>query len=208
MIIGILGGTGKMGLGLAKHLSKRNQVVIGSRNPGRAREAAEKVHGASGADYASASSQADVVVVVVPYSAIGGVAAVARELAGKLVISAVNPLKVEDGLFRASGDASAAEELAKLLPGSRVATGFNNIPSSIFARDEIPPMDILVAADSKETYEEAAKLVSSVDNLRPLHAGPLSQASVVEGLTALVLNLAKLNGTGGLATKFVSRRSG
>lgn len=204
MIVGILGGTGKMGLALAKQLSKKNEVIIGSRDPGRGTEAAKKVPGASGGGYASTSRKADVVIVCVPYSALAGVTGLGMELAGKLVVSAVNPLKVEDGLFRAAGDGSAAEELARALPESRIATAFNNIPWSMLDGGETPPIDVLVAADSRGTYEETARLVSSVKNLRPLYVGPLAQASVVETVTALVLNLAKLNGTGSVATKFVA----
>jgi predicted dinucleotide-binding enzyme len=63
-----------------------------------------------------------------------------------------------------------------------------------------------VAADSKEVFEETATLVRSIPNLRPLYVGPLSQAHVVERMTALVLNLAKLNGTGSLALRFVSKK--
>ncbi|MDA4120192.1 MAG: hypothetical protein OK436_06350, partial [Thaumarchaeota archaeon] len=82
----------------------------------------------------------------------------------------------------------------------------NNVPSRIFEEEEPVPMDILVAADSKETFDEAAGLVRSIPNLRPLYVGPLSQAQMVEKVTALVLNLAKLNKTGALATRFVSRK--
>jgi len=87
-----------------------------------------------------------------------------------------------------------------------VATAFNNVPAG-FLRDEIvPPVDILIAADSKETYEEAAELVRGIREMRPLHAGPLSEARMVECITPLVLNLAKFNGMGALTTRFVTRK--
>ncbi|HEY6283154.1 MAG TPA: hypothetical protein VIW22_04445, partial [Nitrososphaerales archaeon] len=143
----------------------------------------------------------------IPYSAIGEAAALANELKGKLVISMFNPLKLDGGLLHfALEKGSAAEELAALLPDSRVATAFNNVPSRIFEEEEPVPMDILVSADSKETFDEAASLVRSIPNLRPLHVGPLSQAQMVERMTALLLNLAKLNKTGALAPRFVSRK--
>jgi predicted dinucleotide-binding enzyme len=72
-------------------------------------------------------------------------------------------------------------------------------------QEEFPPLDVLVSADTKDVFDEASKVVSSVPNLRPLYAGPLADAHVVESLTALVLNLRKLNGGGEYATKFVSR---
>jgi 8-hydroxy-5-deazaflavin:NADPH oxidoreductase len=207
MKIAILGGTGKMGLALAVRLAGANEVIIGSRDPARAREAAKKVPGAMGTDYESASKEADAVVVTVPASALGTFSSLGDALSGKLVISAVNPLRFEGGVVYYGGEGgSAAEELARALPRSRVATAFNNIPAGFFQKGETVPIDVLVAADSKEAYEETARIVKSVPNLRPLYAGPLSQAVVVESITALVLNLANLNKTGSLTTRFVSRK--
>jgi 8-hydroxy-5-deazaflavin:NADPH oxidoreductase len=207
MKVAVLGGTGKMGRAIAKRLANGNKVIIGSRDPARAREAAKGIPGAVGMDYAGASREADAAVVSIPASAIGTVAPLAKDLAGKLVISMVNPLRSEGGFLHfAREKGSAAEELARLLPESRVATAFNNIPAGLLERDEVIPIDVIVAADSRETYEEVAKLVKSIPNLRPLYAGPLSQAVIVEMITALVLNLASLNGTGSLTTKFVSRK--
>lgn len=207
MKVAVIGGTGKMGKALATRLSKGNQVIIGSRDPAKAAATAKEIPGATGSDYAGAAKQADVVAVALPYEAIGSLSALAGAASGKLVISVVNPLEFESGLMRFSGGkTSAAEELAGLLPGARVATAFNNIPYRMLLEGEMPPIDVLVAADAKETYDEAAKLVSGVPNLRPLYAGPLSQAMIVEMTTALVLNLASLNRTGNLTTRFVSRK--
>lgn len=208
MKVAIIGGTGRMGKALAAHLAKKNQVIIGSRDVGKAKETAARIKGATGGDYIQASREADAAVFAIPYSAIGFAAGLAEGLSGKLVISLINPLRMEGGrLHFALSEGSAAEELAKLLPGSRVATGFNNISSLFLEEEEVVPIDVLVAADSRETYEQAADVVRSIPNLRPLYAGPLSEAGIVERITPLVLNLAKLNGTGSLTTKFVSRRS-
>jgi predicted dinucleotide-binding enzyme len=64
----------------------------------------------------------------------------------------------------------------------------------------------VVAADSKKTFDEAARIVKSIPSLRPLYAGPLREAQVVERITPLILNLAKKNGTGDLSTRFVSQK--
>ena len=207
MKVAIIGGTGDIGGALARQLSKTNDVVIGSRDSARALAAAQGIRGAVGMDYHGASKAADVVLFAIPYLAIRSAAELASDLAGKLVISMINPMKEEGGLLQyAPGEVSAAEELARLLPGSRVATAFNNVPAGFLQRDLVPPVDILVAADSKETYEKAAELVRGIGNMRPLYAGPLSQARIIESITPLVLNLAKLNGTGSLTTRFVTRR--
>lgn len=207
MKVAVLGGTGKMGRAIAGKLAKNNMVIIGSRDPAKAKEAAKGIPGAVGMDYSGAAKEADIVVVAVPDSATGTLAPLAKELAGKVVVSVVNPLKFESGLLRYGRDeGSAAQELARILPKSMITTAFNNIPAGFLQKDEVIPIDVLVAADSKDAYEKTAGLVKSIANLRPLYAGPLSQAKTVEMITALVLNLASLNGTGSLTTKFVSRK--
>lgn len=205
MKIAIIGGTGKLGLRLARRLSSQCEVMIGSRDPKRARDAAAMAGGASGGDHADACDWADTIIFAVPYSGLDVASKLGREVEGKLVLSAINPLKLEGGLFRTPAQGgSAAEELARLFPRSRVATAFNNIPATLLDHDEFPPVDVLVASDTAETYREAARVVSSVKNLRPLYAGPLSQAHWVEGLTALILNLGKLNSTRNVTVHFGS----
>jgi len=207
MKVAVIGGSGAMGRALATHLSREHQVIIGSRDPSRAAATAMSIGGASGADYKGASRAADALVFAIPYEAMSLVADLAADVSSKLVISVINPMKMEGGLFRyALKDGSAAEELARILPHSRVATAFNNVPSGFLKGDVVPPVDILVAADSKETYEEAAKLVASIREMRPLYVGPLTEARVVEEMTPLVLNLANLNGTKALTTRFVTRK--
>ncbi len=207
MKVAVIGGSGAMGRALARHLSREHDVIIGSRDPSRAAAASAGIQGASGADYRGASRAADTVIFAIPYEAMGLVADLAGELSSKLAISVINPMKMEGGLLRyALKDGSAAEELARILPRSRVATAFNNVPSGFLKDDVVPPVDILVAADSKETYEEAARLVTSIREMRPLYVGPLSEARIVEEITPLVLNLANLNGTKALTTRFVTRR--
>lgn len=207
MKVAVIGGTGKMGKAVAKQLAKSHQVIIGSRDPARAMEVAKEFKGAIGTDYHGAAREADVVAISVPFSALETVADLADDVKGKLVLSLVNPLRTEGGLLEfAMEKGSAAERLAKMLPGARVATAFNNVPRAFFEKDEAIPMDILIAADTKKTYEDAAEIVKSIKGARPLYAGPLTQAGVIERITPLVLNLASLNKTGSLTTGFVSRK--
>jgi len=207
MKVAVLGGTGKMGRGLAKHLSMKNEVIIGSRDPAKAEAVAKEIFGATGSDYATAIIRADSVVLTIPYEAIGEVALLGSQLSGKLVISAINPMKMESGvMIPALKEGSAAEELAKVLPSTRIATAFNNVSATFLEREEFPPIDILIAADSRETYEETASLVRTISNMRPLYAGPLNQSNTIERITPLELNLAKLNGTGSLGPRFISRK--
>ncbi len=206
MKVAVLGGTGDMGSSVAKRLARSNTVVIGSRDAAKADEAARKVEGASGDDYDGASRDCEVAIVAVPFSAIDAIGSLSDALAGKLVVSMVNPLKMEGGLLRfALETGSAAERIAAMLPESSVSTAFNNLPSGMLEGESPVEADVLVAASSKEAYDKTAALVRSVRNLRPLHAGPLSQAQIVERITPLVLNLARLNAMPSLAPRFVSK---
>jgi len=205
--VAVIGGTGKMGLAVARRLARNHEMIIGSRDPARAEAAAKQVKGAVGADYHVACKMAEVILFSIPYSALASMADLREDAAGKVAVSMVVPLKMEGGLLQFPLEkGSAAEELANLLPETKVATAFNNVPRAFFEEEFNHPVDVLVAADSKETYEVAAQLVRGLGQMRPLYAGPLSQAGIVERLTALVLNLARLNGTGNLTTKFVSRK--
>jgi NADPH-dependent F420 reductase len=206
MKIAVIGGSGKMGTALAKHLSKKNEIIIGSRDPARAKTAAKLIPGAVGTDYLEAAEACDAAVFAVPFSAIDEAVPLADALEGKLVISIINPVEREgEDMIYPLEYGSAAEMLASILSESEVATAFNNIPQRMLEVEEHPVVDVLVAASSKETYDKAAELVSSVPGFRPLYAGGLSNARLVEQLTVIELNMAKWNSTKRLAPRFVSQ---
>lgn len=207
MKIAILGGTGNIGRGLAEQLSKSHEVIIGSRDPAKARAVAAGIEGARGSDYTTAARECHAAIVAIPFSALDSLPFPDNELSGKLVISTINPMKFENGIFLYGLErGSAAELLAAKLPKSRVATAFNNITSVFFNKPAASRLDVVIAADSEETFDDAARIVHSIPNLRALYAGPLSEAQVVERITPLILNLARKNKTGSLATRFVSQR--
>jgi hypothetical protein len=207
MKIAIIGGTGSIGSGLGERLARNHEVIIGSRDPAKARAAAAKIRGARGENYSTAARECDSAIVTIPFSAIGSMSSLADDLSGKLVISVINPMRSENGMLSYGLESgSAAQMLADALPKSRVATAFNNIPAAFFKKRETSRLDVLVAADLVGTFEEAAGIVKSIPNLRPLYAGPLSEAQVVERITPLMLNLAKRNGMGSLSTRFVSQK--
>jgi NADPH-dependent F420 reductase len=206
MKVAVIGGSGKMGGAIARHLSKNHQIIIGSRDPARGKAAAKLVAGAVGTDYLEAASLCDVAIIAVPFSAIDEAVPLADALEGKLVISIINPVEREgEEWVYPIENGSAAEMLASILSESEVATAFNNIPERMLEVEEHPVADVLVAASSKETYDKAAELVSSVPGFRPLYAGGLSSARLVEQLTVVELNMAKWNNTKRLAPRFVSQ---
>lgn len=71
MKVGIIGGTGRMGMCIARHLAKQNEVIIGSRDPSKAKAAAAAIRGAAWGEYRGAASRADSALFAIPYAAIG-----------------------------------------------------------------------------------------------------------------------------------------
>ncbi|HUH99785.1 MAG TPA: NADPH-dependent F420 reductase [Nitrososphaerales archaeon] len=199
--IAVIGGTGSLGFGLASRLARSFSVTIGSREVSRALESASNASGLAGARVdaktnVDAASACDAAILAVPdLPSREFLSSLAGGLRDKLVISPIVPMKVKDGVFSISipGE-SAAERVAKALPYSRVASAFQTVPAGRLSRMEEPlDYDVLVTADSREVYSEAALIVSSVGKLRPLYAGPLYVSRLVEGMTPALLNVSRLN---------------
>jgi 8-hydroxy-5-deazaflavin:NADPH oxidoreductase len=199
--LAVIGGTGGLGFGLAVRLAKAYSVTIGSRDQARAADAAARASTIArvrveGKTNEEAASACDIAILAVPdlpsadlFSSLG------EGLKGKLVISPIVPMFVKDGVFllSMSGD-SAAERVAKALPASRIAGAFHTVPASRLAQlGEELAYDVLVTSDSREVYERAARVVSSVGKLRPFYAGPLVVSRMVEAITPALLNVSKQN---------------
>jgi len=201
--IAVIGGTGDLGFGLAVRLAKAYSVTIGSRDLGRATDAAAKastvarvrVEGKTNEGAASACDYAILAVPDLPPADL--LSSLAEGLKDKLVISPIVPMVLSDGIFSLSpspsGD-SAAERVAKALPKSRVAGAFHTVPAPKLAQlGEELAYDVLVTADTREVYEQTARVVSSVGRLRPFYAGPLVASRLVEAFTPALLNVSRLN---------------
>lgn len=211
MKVAILGGTGSMGQGLALRLSSQNDVFIGSRELSKGESVAVRLSSKSGAKIRGglaedASDFCDAAIFTLTYSEDANYFAKLRgPLAGKLAISAMVPMKREaSGFVYSKESGSAAEYLASVLTSSKVAAAFHTIPAPTLLDDRANlNLDVPVAADSRETYSSSAGLIGGIKGLRPLYAGPLSVARTIEGLTPLILNVARLNGLRNLSMKFV-----
>ena len=199
--IGIVGGTGPLGRGLAARLSYRYEVLIGSREERRAQGVAEEVSTLTGRKVRGvtnheAARACDAAILALPDLAASElIQEVGKELEGKLVISPIVPMKLKDGLFAHSpSDGSAAESVASILDRSRVAAAFHTVPApKLLAMGEKLEYTVPVAAEGRETFRETATVVSSIPDLKPIYAGPLSSARIIEALTPLLLNIARLN---------------
>ena len=201
--IAILGGTGDQGLGLALRFARAGaKVVIGSRKPERALEAAARVREAvpgastSGCGNAEAVKQAGIVILSVPFEHTAEtVKAIRGELAaGQIVVSMGVPLAtaIGDGAVRTVGiwQGSAAELVASLVPaGVEVVSAFQNVSSHRLQHLEEPVECDVVVSGAKAAREKIMALCPLVDGLRALDGGPLSNARIVEAMTALIIGL-------------------
>ncbi|MFN2463124.1 MAG: NADPH-dependent F420 reductase [Candidatus Dormibacteria bacterium] len=195
--VAILGGTGKEGRGLAMRWSRAGRtIVLGSRDAERAAVAAEEVAAASGGPVrgmanGDACEAADLVVVATTFDGLEDtMRACAAKLEGKLLVSAVIPLKVEEGRFGVIPvpQGSAAQLAATLAPGARVAAAFHNVSHKLLADlDHAIDEDIPFAA-SDEDAATVGRLCADI-GARGVHVGGLHLAPFLEGYTAVLLSV-------------------
>jgi NADPH-dependent F420 reductase len=199
LVIGVLGGTGKQGRGLARRLALAGQtVVIGSRDAGRAAEAAATVGAAPqvrGASNEDAAAAADVVIVTVPWDGHRELlASLAGRLAGKIVIDCVSPLGFDSrGAYCLPvPEGSAAQQAAAVLPGSRVVGAFHHVSAVLLLDPDVEALDsdILVLGDDREAADLVRALAELLPGARGVYAGRLRNCGQVEALTA---NLVAVN---------------
>lgn len=212
MKVAIIGGTGRLGRGLAVRLAEANEVSVGSRDGGRGVEMAEKLTAATGRKIYGGTNEkvaqaCEVAVLALPsLEELSTLRELRSPLAGKMVISPVVPMQMKDGLFRYSKQTgSAAEDIASVLGESRVVAALHNLPArSLEVTTHRLDFDVLVACERKEDYDQASGLISSISGLRPIYVGPLAMSREIEGLTPLLLNAAKTSGLKRLSVKLVN----
>jgi len=198
LLVGVLGGTGPQGRGLARRLAQAGQrVVLGSRDGERAQAAVHRpgpLPGLSGAANAEVAATADVVVVAVPWTAHREtLAELAEPLAGRIVVDCVNPLGFDGKGAYAIGveEGSATQQAASLLPGSRVVGAFHHV-SAVMLLDpavERLEMDVLVVGDDREATDAVQALAGRIPGMRGIYAGRLRNAGQVEALTANLISV-------------------
>ncbi|MFK0021515.1 NADPH-dependent F420 reductase [Streptomyces sp. NPDC090798] len=197
LVVGVLGGTGPQGKGLAYRLARAGQkVIIGSRAAERAQTAAEELgHGVEGADNAECARRSDIVIVAVPWEGHGKtLESLREELAGKLVVDCVNPLGFDKkGAYALKPEeGSAAEQAAVLLPDSRVAAAFHHLSAVLLQDPEVDEIDtdVMVLGEERADVEIVQALAGRIPGMRGVFAGRLRNAHQVE---ALVANLISVN---------------
>jgi 8-hydroxy-5-deazaflavin:NADPH oxidoreductase len=198
LTIGILGGTGDQGRGLARRFAAAgNPVIIGSRSQDRAAAAATSLGedlGVRGMANEDAAAAADVVIVAVPWEGHGALlASLAGVLAGKIVIDCVNalgfdsrgayPLPIEEG--------SAAQQAAAVLPGSVVVGAFHHVSSVLLLDPQVAEvdLDVLVLGDDRRATGLVQALAARIPGVRGVYAGRLRNCAQVEAFTANLISI-------------------
>ena len=212
--VGIIGGTGNIGEGLARRicLGGKFDVIIGSREASKACVAAEGVvcelkdrkctattcSGTTNEDVCSS----DILIISLPFERVQGTIETIGKAAfeNKIVITLINPMirnpKEKYFLPDAPAEGSAALAIRKMLPDStRLIAAFNNVAANKWMMlDEELDYSVAVCGDDEEAKKTVMELVGSVSRLQPLDAGPLAMTKVVEGITPLVITIAMRNG--------------
>jgi 8-hydroxy-5-deazaflavin:NADPH oxidoreductase len=196
LTIGILGGTGDQGKGLARRFALAgHSVIIGSRSAERAQQAADDLGlSVRGLENAAAATEADIVIVAVPWDGHKATLESLRaELAGKIVIDCVNPMGFDkQGAFALPvEEGSAAQQAAAVLSDSRVVAAFHHVSAVLLLDPEIAEMDldVLVLGDDREATDLVQALANEIPGMRGIYAGRLRNAHQVEALTANLISI-------------------
>jgi NADPH-dependent F420 reductase len=197
LVVGILGGTGDQGRGLAYRFARAGQrVVVGSRSAERGVEAAAAIAAmpgvtgeVTGSANPDAAAAADVVIVAVPWEGHGEtVAALRPALVGKVVVDCVNPLGFDaKGPYALSvPEGSAAQQTESLLPESRVCAAFHHVSAVLLGDPAVDhvDLDVMVLGDDRAATDIVIQLAGRIDGMRGVYAGRLRNAGQVEALTA------------------------
>ena len=208
LVVGVIGGTGPQGRGLAVRLAAAGQrILLGSRDAEKcsriAAEVAERATAAAGGAEVSVTGganvdvagAADLVIVAVPYA---GHADIIRELAeplaGKIVVDCVVPMGWDElGAYVIDvPEGSAAQQAAALLPDSQVVGAFHHLTAALLEDLSKPTLDgdVMVVGDDRASMDTVQALASRLPGMRGIYAGRLRNARQVEALT---INLVSVN---------------
>jgi NADPH-dependent F420 reductase len=205
--IGIIGGTGDIGEGIAMRLSSQYEVIIGSRDEEKACasslctiEELEKrgIHGCicEGVCNQEAVDRGDIIILAIPFRHLAATLEGLTGFEDRIVISPVNPLVRDDYfVYNPPVEGSAALLVRRLLPESaKVVAAFNNIAANNWKNLDIELGDsVAVCGDDPEAKATVMQLVRGISRLQAYDAGPLAVSPIVESITPLLLNIARFN---------------
>jgi NADPH-dependent F420 reductase len=194
--VGVLGGTGDQGRGLARRFALAGlTVTVGSRDAARAAAAAAEIgHGVHGASNADCAADSDVVIAAVPWDGHRVLLESLRDqLVGKILVDCVNPLGFDkQGAFALRvEEGSAAEQAAQVLPDSIVVGAFHNVSAQLLLDEELASVDtdVLVLGDVRAATDTVQALVDVIPGMRGIYGGRLRNCAQVEALTANLISV-------------------
>jgi 8-hydroxy-5-deazaflavin:NADPH oxidoreductase len=202
--VAIIGGTGDLGFGLAlRFASTHTPVVIGSRRPGAAEDAAERIlkvlpdAPVSGRLNSEAANSASMVVVCVPFRAQAeNLSSLKDSLQpGNILVDTTVPLAAAVGgkptRLLSVPQGSAAQQAQELVGGEiKVVSALHTVSAdSLSDLDHGLDEDVLIASDDRQAKRTVASLLQTIEGLRPIDCGKLEQARLLEALTPLLISV-------------------
>jgi NADPH-dependent F420 reductase len=194
--VGVLGGTGEQGRGLARRLALAGQgVSIGSRDADRAAGIAAEIGlGVTGLSNEDCARSSDMVIVAVPWEGHAALlTTLVDALRGKVVVDCVNPLGFDkQGAFALRvEEGSAAEQAAGILVESRVVAAFHHISAVLLLDEGVDTIDtdVLVLGDDRDATDLVQALAGRIPGIRGIFGGRLRNAGQVEAMTANLISM-------------------
>jgi hypothetical protein len=201
--IPIIGGTGALGYGLAVRWARAGQpIVIGSREPSRAEEAADRVRGevegaeVEGLQNAEAATRGPIVFLTVPFRAQSETLTNLKDALseGQILVDCTVPTAaaLSGKAARTIGvwQGSAAQQAEEMVPdGVTVISSLHTISAKRLAEGEALDEDVLICGDKKVDKARVARLIEQIDGLRTVNAGALELARIVETLTPMLISI-------------------
>jgi hypothetical protein len=204
--VGIIGGTGDIGEGIAMRLSSHHDVVIGSREQEKAEESSTTCYTTvtglgrpctvSGLSNQEAVDRSDIIILAIPFRHIEPTLASLNGIEDKIVISPINPMeKREYFIYTPPPEGSAALLVQKLLPdNTRLCSAFNTVAANKWrALSEELDYAIPVCGDDPGAKAVVMDLIRTIPGVKAYDVGPLAVSCMVECLTPLLLNIARFN---------------
>jgi len=198
LTLGLIGGTGKEGKGLAYRWARAGyNVIIGSRTKEKAEAAAQELNARLGGDHVrgmlnpDAAWACDIAILTVPYEAHTATLESVREtLAGKVLVDVTVPVRPPKvSVVHVPEQGSAAQEAQALLGDQvRVVSAFQNVSHEHLVEDHPIACDVLVSGDDAEAKKQVLLLVEAA-GMVGWDAGPLPNAVVAEGMTSVLIGI-------------------
>lgn len=190
MRVGII-GTGRIASGLAGRLVKAgHEVMIGSRDAGKAADAAMRSGGQGGAQ-ADAISFGEIIILAVPFTAVTELSQTLPDLDGKIILETTNDLQTY-------GAGSSTERIQALFPAARVVKAFNHVFAQIIANDPARDLERSTAFIAGEDAAAKARVTELIESIGfdVVDAGGLKNAAHLDNLARFIIDLGYGQGLG------------